>query len=200
MAELKYPRPGTPGASAQRVHDSLAHQAAAWGAGAAGERLVWRSLGRGRRAVVLHDRAQPGGAGNLDHIAVAPTGVYVIDTKVRAGTVELVNRGGWRRPEFRLHVGGWDRHDLVVGCRRQAALVRSVVNRWPASAIEAVPVVPVLCFVGAEWRIVSARADTDGVLITSLPGLRRLVRRSGPWGRSEVTALAGCLDQALPPR
>lgn len=37
--------------------------------------------------VLLHDRRMPGGRGNVDHIAVAPSGVYVIDTKDLTGKV-----------------------------------------------------------------------------------------------------------------
>ena len=117
MTDIRYTRPGHPGASAQRVYETLARQAEAWAAGAAGERAVARRLGRARRAEVLSDRAWPGRRSNLDHVVVAPSGVFVIDTKAYRGRVELIDRGSFCRASFRLHVEGWDRSDLVAGSR-----------------------------------------------------------------------------------
>jgi hypothetical protein len=59
--------------------------------GAEGETAVADSLARrvARPAIVLHDRRMPRGAGNIDHLAIAPTGVFVIDAKQRAGKVRV---------------------------------------------------------------------------------------------------------------
>ena len=45
--------------------------------------------------MVLHDRAVPGGRANIDHIAVVPSGVWVIDTKHYRGRLEQRDLGGW---------------------------------------------------------------------------------------------------------
>jgi hypothetical protein len=49
---------------------------------------VGLSLSRavGRVGLVLHDRSVPGTRSNIDHLAVVPSGVWVIDTKHYAGT------------------------------------------------------------------------------------------------------------------
>ena len=53
-----------------------------WAHGAGGEELVAQALAkRCPDIAVLHDRRIPGSRANIDHIAVAPTGVWVIDTK-----------------------------------------------------------------------------------------------------------------------
>ena len=88
MADTTYTRPGSPGASAQRVYETLAQQAEAWAVGAAGERAVGRRLRTCRRCVVLSDRAWPGRRANLDHVVVAPSGVLVVDTKAYLGRVK----------------------------------------------------------------------------------------------------------------
>lgn len=54
----------------------------AWAVGAAGEEELAASLARRcPQAIVLHDRRMPRGRANIDHIAVAPSGVWVIDAK-----------------------------------------------------------------------------------------------------------------------
>ena len=45
--------------------------------------------------MVLSDRAWPGRRVNLDHVVIAPSGVFVIDTKAYGGRVELVDRGSF---------------------------------------------------------------------------------------------------------
>jgi hypothetical protein len=48
----------------------------------------------GHVGLVLHDRAIPGTRSNIDHIAVVPSGVWVIDTKQYRGRVQRRDRGG----------------------------------------------------------------------------------------------------------
>ncbi len=56
-----------------------------WRRGAEGEAATAMLLARlpRRRYVVLHDRRIPGSRANIDHLVIGPTGVWVIDTKVR---------------------------------------------------------------------------------------------------------------------
>ena len=65
---------------------------------AVGEMLNKRAAKGSLRA--LHDRRVPGRQGNIDHIAVAPSGVYVIDAKHYSGKVRREDRG-WRRRRWR---------------------------------------------------------------------------------------------------
>ena len=61
-----------------------------WAHGAGGEELVAQELAkRCPEVAVLHDRRIPGSRANIDHIAVAPTGVWVIDTKRYKGKVQV---------------------------------------------------------------------------------------------------------------
>jgi hypothetical protein len=55
----------------------------AWAKGSKGERQLADRLLRevGDRAVLLHDRKVPRTRGNIDHIAIAASGVWVIDAK-----------------------------------------------------------------------------------------------------------------------
>ena len=58
-------------------------EAVAWRCGAAGERRTARLLAQLERHgwVVLHDLAVPGSRANIDHLAIGPGGVFVIDSK-----------------------------------------------------------------------------------------------------------------------
>lgn len=55
----------------------------AWDTGALGEELLGNGLNKRSSPSlrVLHDRRVPGTRANIDHIAVTPTGIWVIDAK-----------------------------------------------------------------------------------------------------------------------
>jgi hypothetical protein len=65
--------------------------AQAWRRGAAGERRTARLLSplEDRGWVVLHDLAVPGSAANIDHLAIGPGGVVVVDSKQYRGRLQL---------------------------------------------------------------------------------------------------------------
>ena len=102
-------------------HESAFHS------GQVGEESVARSLERRTakgRAIVMHDRRMPHGRGNIDHLAVAPTGVYVIDAKSIGGKVRVT------KPVFgdaKLMINGRNRSRLVDGLDRQVAAVRGAL-------------------------------------------------------------------------
>jgi hypothetical protein len=65
--------------------------AVAWRQGAAGERRTARLLAPLERHgwAILHDLAVPGSTANLDHLALGPGGVFVIDSKQYRGRLQL---------------------------------------------------------------------------------------------------------------
>jgi hypothetical protein len=85
----------------------------------------------------------PHSRANIDHIAVAPSGVYVIDTKRYRGKIRV------HRPLFgapKLKVAGRDRTKLLEGLARQVAAVQAAL----ADAALQVPVQGCLCFMAPE--------------------------------------------------
>jgi hypothetical protein len=70
-------------------------EAIAWRRGAAGERRTARLLGPLERQgwVVLHDLAVPGSRANVDHLVIGPGGVFVIDSKLYRGRLQLDGSG-----------------------------------------------------------------------------------------------------------
>jgi len=98
----------------------------AWAKGSEAERRLAESLTRrvGDRAVLLYDRKVPKTRGNIDHMAVASSGVWVIDAKQCSGLVEKRDKGGLSKVDFRLYVNGRGRTKLVEGLGRQVEAVR----------------------------------------------------------------------------
>ncbi|HEY3544587.1 MAG TPA: nuclease-related domain-containing protein, partial [Propionicimonas sp.] len=87
----------------------------AWAIGAAGEEKLAAELAKVPGLVVLNDRRVPGTRGNIDHIVIAPAGVFVVDAKNHQGTVEIRNRGSFLRPDYRLTVGRRDCSSMADG-------------------------------------------------------------------------------------
>jgi len=100
-----------------------------WERGAVGEELLAEWLKDLPDTVrVLHDRRIPGSRANIDHIVVAPGGVWVIDAKQYKGAPALHIDGGFLRPRVEsLRVGGRDKTKLVEGVRSQVARVTGAV-------------------------------------------------------------------------
>ncbi|HMS12950.1 MAG TPA: nuclease-related domain-containing protein [Microthrixaceae bacterium] len=167
----------------------------AWAKGAHGEERVAAILSErlAEDAVLLHDRKVPKTRGNIDHIAIAPSGVWVIDAKKYTGKVEKRDVGGFFKTDLRLYVGGRDRSKSVDGLQWQVDAVRTVLED------EAIPVHPALSFVGAEWSMFFAKPfQLKGVWI-SWPGkLAELVLGDGPLAIDDVDRVARLLSHRLP--
>lgn len=117
-----------------------------WARGAVGEEKVGAVLEAAQRRGldVLHDRRMPRSRANIDHLVVAPSGIWVVDAKRYTGKLERRDVGGWRRTDLRLLVNGRDRTSLVESVAKQVAAVDAALvgGRW-----EQVPVHGCLCFV-----------------------------------------------------
>ena len=113
-------------------------QTRAWSTGTAGERIVGECLdGLADRGVIaLHDRNIPGSRGNIDEIAIGPSGVYVIDVKHYEGGVVTRDLPGsiFRSRTPRLIIGGRDRTKLVSKMAWQMDVVRSALEELPGRA------------------------------------------------------------------
>jgi hypothetical protein len=93
-AQVGLPRAGLAGLAGAalvvwRLRFRPSEQARAWQRGAHGERHTARLLDRLPRDgfVVFHDLAVPDSPANVDHLAIGPTGVFVIDSKQWTGSV-----------------------------------------------------------------------------------------------------------------
>ena len=168
-----------------------------WAKGGEGERKLGASLdGLAEAGVIaLHDRLRPGTKANIDHLAVTPSGVWVIDAKRYSGQVTKKDVGGWFSTDVRLFVGRRDCMKLVDAMPKQVTAVRKALGSPWAD----VPVRPMLCFVDADWRWFARPFELDSVLVTWPRAMRELLVRPGPVTPSSVERLAAVLDTALRP-
>lgn len=171
----------------------------AWLRGSEGERKLAEGLAErvGDRAVLLHDRRIPRSRANIDHLAVAASGVWVIDAKRYKGLVERRDVGGWFKIDDRLYVGGRDRSKLVAGVQRQVEVVRNALGLEPGD--DNIPVMGALCFVDAEFRWFAKPFRIDGVWVIWGRKLSEMIAAEGPLANDQVLAVAGRLADALPP-
>ena len=172
----------------------------AWRQGAEGEAATARALDlRLQRSdvVVMHDRRVRGRSrANIDHIAIGPTGVTVIDTKSSRGRVQLATVGIINRRE-QLLVNGRDRTSELDSLQRQIERVASVLERYDARHVS---VFGALCFpfMRREWLHYSRARD--GLISVDDPAhIAKLVKRAGPLHADEISWLAETLAAAFPP-
>jgi len=143
------------------------------------------------RAVILHDRTVPDHTWHIDHIAVAPSGVWVIDVEDVHGRVE--QRDELFRPDFRVIVGGKDRSHLIDSMPRQAEAVAAALGSGDVP-----PVVPVVCFVHAEWPLLSKPFKQHGVWVTWPRELVSMIATSEVLDDPVIDEIAAELDRRLP--
>ena len=169
----------------------------AWAKGADGEQRLGRRLtvDLSDVAVVLHDRRVPGTKGNIDHLVVAPSGIWIIDAKNYTGKVERRDVGGWLRTDARLFVNNRDRTNLVEGLGWQVAAVRAVVEPIGFGHI---PIRPALCFTDAEWGLFSKPIQMGGAVISWAKALVAQIRTDGPLDPRTIDLLARELSSKLP--
>jgi len=167
----------------------------AWDKGALGEERVGNRLNElaSEQLRVLHDRRIPGSRANIDHLAVTPTGIYVIDPKKYAGRPRLKAEGGLLRPRTeKLLVGTRNCTKLVDGVLKQMDMVRGVIG-------DDIPVHGVLCFVEADWPLFGGSFTTRGVSVLWPRKLYPDLELAGPMTVEVIEQTHRALAAALPP-
>jgi hypothetical protein len=170
-----------------------------WKQGGEGETKVAKRLATllaGDGVHLLHDRLAPGRVrANIDHIAVGPGGVTVIDTKALKGRVRVESVGALFGPRRRrLRVNGRDRTRLIYGVRAQAESVRALLDRHTIGC----EVRCALCFADSGGLPWFARLEFEGVVIDGPRRVAKLARRSGPLSDAQVRQVVRLLATSLP--
>lgn len=159
----------------------LERSAAAWEAGAVGERVTGGALSELDAAVwtVWHDVRWPGRErANIDHVVVGPPGVFVIDSKNWSGDLTVANGV--------LRQNGHSRESAVAGVAEAGLAVFELVPD--------VPVHPVMCFAREEplsgWVRDVMLCSTNNVVVM-------LQTRPQALTPDQVRTLSARLDLAL---
>jgi hypothetical protein len=164
--------------------------------GGLGEQQIAASLQRRTAkgpAILLHDRRMPGGYGNIDHLAIAPTGVFVIDAKNIKGNVRVA------KPLLRaakLRISGRERTKLIDGLDRQVSAVRCALE---ASGHASVRVQGVLCFTNAAELPLFGTLKMRGHLMLHDRALAKRLNAGGSLQPAAIETIARTLAASLPP-
>jgi hypothetical protein len=166
-----------------RLRFRPSEQARTWQRGAQGERRTAHLLDRFTREgfVVFHDLAVPGSKANVDHLAIGPTGVFVIDSKQWAGQVHQGTDGLVWHNHYPL-----DRTLETV--------------RWEAQAISRMlgtRAAALLCVHGAHVQ--GGGVDFQGVAIVPAYLLRSALGQDRVLSDTDVTVLATTARSSLRP-
>ncbi|MBV9660324.1 MAG: NERD domain-containing protein [Acidimicrobiales bacterium] len=147
-----------------------------WLRGAAAEEATARVLERlpPRKWTVWHDLRVPGSRANIDHVAIGPTGVWLVDTKSTRAPVRAT------------------RWSVRFGDRR----LDTTATRWEAGVLGdrlGVPTRPIVAVHGPGMRRRGGRAQgVPAVPVDRL--LRRLRRGRRRLAGADIEALAGLVE------
>lgn len=173
------------------LQDAPQHERS-WSRGAGGEELVEQALDKRCPDVpVLHDRRIPGFRANIDHVAIAASGIWVIDTKRYKGKLQV------SKPLFgrsTLKIGGRDKTKLVDGLAKQVELVAAAI----ADTELDVPVRGCFCFVDTDLPLFGAQT-INGLRIFGRRGLCKQLNATGGLTTDGAQMLAAMLAERFPP-
>jgi hypothetical protein len=172
---------------------------ATWGKGSDGEsRLAqWIEREVGDYVIALHDRLIPGTRGNIDHLFVAPTGVWVVDAKAYKGKVKQRQIGPFWRGENEVFVNGRNHTKLARGVEHQLDAVIAAVRS--DQSLNDVPIFGALCFVESEWGLTDFPFNVGKAWVCFPGALRKALKKKGPLTRETMEHIARRLDLSLPP-
>jgi Nuclease-related domain len=141
-------------------------------------------------------RSVPGTRGNIDHIFVSPTGVWVVDAKAYKGKVVGREVGPvWRR-DHELYIGGRNRTSLAGGVVRQVDAVLAATRS--DESLRGTDVNAALCLVESEWGLLDFPFQVGNVWVTCPGALKKRLRKSGALSRETIERIARRLDLSLP--
>lgn len=173
---------------------------------------VWRQggQGEGRTAArlakhledgdvrLLHDRQVPGhGQANIDHLAIGPGGVTVIDSKTHRGDVHVEHVGGLFSSRRQvLQINGRDQTTLIDGVERQVEYVRQTL----ADTGEAAPSIRgAMCFPNTDGLPLFRQLMVRDIVIDGPKPVARLAARPGPLQPEDIVRIWQVLARQFPP-
>jgi hypothetical protein len=189
------------GAHAAAVAETVAggeRSIASWRKGGDGESRLAAYIERevGDRVLALHDRLIPGTRRNIDHIFVAPSGVWVVDAKAYTGKVVKRDVGPFWRQENKLYVGGRDRTKLAPAVQSQVDAVLAALR--PDPTVKGTEVHAALCFLDSDWGLLDFPFQVGSVWVLYPGALRKRLKKDGPLSREIMERIARRLTLSLP--
>jgi hypothetical protein len=168
----------------------------AWDRGSQGEQELANALAELDDLRVLNDRRVPGTRGNIDHIVVAPAGVFVVDAKRYDGIIRVRDVGGFFNRDERLYVGRRDCSKLADNMAWQLGAVDRAIRSGAAEPLP--PITAVLCFVRGQWPLLSAPDSYRGVRLEGTRSIKKLFRANQVLDGAAIDQLARLLASSFP--
>lgn len=198
--------PSNPVGGSAALREAQLQHDPSWSKGAHGEFQMDRRLHQELKpgAIILTDRQLPNSNANIDHVVIAPSGLWIIDTKKWSGKIEYRGKR-FDDPDMRLIVGGQDRTLKVEALYNQVIPVAQLIDDLdPGRSID---IHPAIVFVRGNWStkltlldMISRPVHHDGVLIASPKMLTRKINENGPLQPELIKRLAERLESTLIPR
>lgn len=170
----------------------------AWARGATGERKLADALEGVPDLKILNDRRVPQTKGNIDHILVAPAGVFVVDAKYYKGLIQIRDVGGLFKTDKRLYVGGRDCSHLAENMGWQVEAVQRALSA--AIVVPMPPITPVLCFIDGEWPLLFPPEVYKGVRLERKRSIKKLVGGLRVLDSEGISRAYHALAIAFPPK
>ena len=168
----------------------------AWAQGAAGEAKLAAALVGVPNLMVLHDRRVPKTRGNIDHLLIAPAGIFVVDAKNYRGRIEVRNLGFFKADKH-LFVGRRDCSHLAENMRWQMDAVLGALSAQPGTPP---PVTPVLCFVDGDWPLLWPPSEFKGVRLEGIRSIKKLLGSAPTLDAGAIDRIHRVLATAFPPK
>lgn len=145
----------------------------------------------------LHERARPGTVhATIDHIAIGPGGVTVIDSKNLNGRVRVSNAGGMFGPRMdTLTVNNRDHTAMVSAIGHQVESIRDLL------ALRGLPHIDVrgaICLSNGDGLPLFRQLRVRGVLIDNAKAVANVAARSGSLNSETVAVVQAHIAAALP--
>jgi len=174
----------------------------AWKQGGNGEVRVGARLEKlldGAGVRLLHDRRVPRhGRANIDHLAVGPGGVTVIDTKTHHGKIRRDWSGGlFVERRTILRIDGRDQTKLITGVENQIGYVRGALSALDTDTT--IDIAGALCFPNVDGLPWIRRVEIRGILVDGPKPVARLAARPGSLEPDAVQRVSDYLARAFPP-
>ncbi|BAN01285.1 nuclease-related domain-containing protein [Ilumatobacter coccineus] len=163
-----------------------------WGRTTIRERRLGARLDRELAPIgaVLHGCRIPDATHRIDHLIVAPTGVWTVVAEHSSGAVSVTGPKG----DQRLHLGDQDQQGRITTASFAAERVRQLLV---PVGFDWVDVSATLCFTNAKWGMIAKEVEIGGVCVTWGKALVDRVGTPGPISVKDAKSIAEVLGQQV---
>ena len=169
-----------------------------WNDGVSKERRLPATVRRelGDSVIVLDDRVNPRSGGRIEHLIVAPSGLWIVDTS-SCGSTNVYSSVHSRRAKADAFTDGRNRGKLVAAMQAECDSVGAVLQMIGSPGI---PVHGAVCFADTDRPRFGGSSEVNGVWIGYTRTLIKRVKQERFYTADQVLNLAHQLAHQIPQR